>query len=103
MKYLKINDSDSEIQTEMLAKFMNGDFSEWGIKVNCPVCGWDYVHFRDPMIIESDDYTAWSGRGSAIRIPMYCEDGCKWELRIGFHKGNSYLAIENAYKAIHEK
>jgi hypothetical protein len=68
---------------------------EDGNLMECPFCGFDYVHFSAPEHKESDDYSAWKGRGGAIRIPMWCEGGHAWDLRFGFHKGNTLLAIEN--------
>ncbi len=68
-------------------------FGEWGSKLQCPVCGYDYVHFGAPEYRESDGYSAWSGRGAAIYIPMTCEGNHAWMLRIGFHKGQSFLDV----------
>lgn len=73
---------------------------EWGAQVLCPACGYDYVHFEPAVTVESDDYSAWEGRGSAIRIKMRCENGHYWTLRFGFHKGNSYCVAENVYKML---
>lgn len=65
-----------------------------GVQLHCPICGYDYVHFNAPTHQTTDNYDAWEGRGSAIRIPMYCEGGHRWTLRFGFHKGGVSLAIE---------
>ncbi len=67
----------------------------FGLMVKCPVCGFDYVHIHKPSYQESDDYTAWLGRGNAVRVPMWCESGHTWELRLGFHKGQTFIAYEN--------
>lgn len=67
----------------------------WGDQVNCPKCGFEYVHFIEPVFIKTDSYSAWAGRGSAVRIPMYCENGHSWEVRYGFHKGCTFVGIEN--------
>ncbi len=64
--------------------------------VECPVCGGEYVHFGAPIYQETDDYDAWEGRGSAIRIPMWCElEWHSWEVIFGFHKGYTFTRIEN--------
>ena len=67
----------------------------WGDMVKCPKCNFEYVHFIEPVCTKTDAYDAWAGRGSAIRIPMYCENGHTWEVRYGFHKGNTHVNIEN--------
>lgn len=60
--------------------------------MNCPICGFEYVHFGKPTYKSGeDDYKAgWGGRGDLITIPMHCEDGCEWELSLGFHKGQVF-------------
>lgn len=62
----------------------------------CPVCGDTYVHLEDAKNIDGkDDYKAWAGRGDAIKIPAWCEGGQhKWNIVIGFHKGNSFIHCE---------
>jgi hypothetical protein len=65
-------------------------------QVLCPVCKDEYVHFSEPTVTESDDYTAWEGRGDALRIPMWCEQGHTWTVRYGFHKGFTFCKVENA-------
>ncbi len=67
---------------------------EWGAHLHCPVCGDDYVHFGAPELKESDNYTAWRGRGNAVFIPMNCENGHNWTFRIGFHKGFSFMGVD---------
>ena len=67
---------------------------DWGALMVCPLCGDEHVHMKAPEYAVSDEYSAWSGRGSAIRIPCYCEAGCEFALRFGFHKGNTFIAIE---------
>ena len=57
----------------------------------CPGCGDEYTHLEQPILRQSDDYTAWVGRGNYIIIPGTCENGCSFELCIGFHKGGNYL------------
>lgn len=70
---------------------------EWGNHLVCPMCGFEYVHFEDAVNDHGTDIagSAWSGRGGVIKIPMWCENGHVWVLRFGFHKGNTYAAMEN--------
>lgn len=70
-------------------------FDEWGQVIICPKCGSNYVHFEEPISIFTDDYKAWDGRGAAIKIPMWCEEDHQWTLRIGFHKGHTYIKNED--------
>lgn len=69
----------------------------WGVQMGCPFCGDEYVHFNAPVLKISDEYTAWEGRGSAIRIPFWCEQGHSWYLRYGAHKGFVYTEVERVY------
>ncbi len=63
--------------------------------VKCPVCNFDYVHLERPTVVEShDNYEAWVGRGDLIQIPMFCEEGHRWVLCFGFHKGQIGAYIE---------
>ena len=63
----------------------------FGVDIRCPVCGFDYVHFSDPISKNgNDNYEAWEGRGDALKIPMCCENGHSWNLRFGFHKGQTF-------------
>jgi len=65
-------------------------------KLKCPICGFDYVHFDGEPRLDSgnDNGEAWAGRGDAVRIPLYCEEGHRWNVFYGFHKGQMYTAIE---------
>lgn len=64
----------------------------FGAMLICPKCDFDYVHFEKPIYKDgSDDYIAWEGRGEAVEIKCWCENGHKWTMRLGFHKGNSYI------------
>lgn len=88
------HDADqSEIITAMLGLDSEA-IDPWGVHLRCPVCNDEYVHFGSPELKESDNYTAWKGRGNAICIPMYCESGHAWSFRIGFHKGFSFMGLE---------
>lgn len=65
---------------------------EFGNNIMCPVCDTEYVHFNEPEYRKgADSYEAWDGRGDAIYIPMWCEEGHAWNMRIGFHKGMSFI------------
>lgn len=70
----------------------------WGSQLQCPVCSCEYTHFAPPILKKNDNYEAWEGRGSAIKIPMYCEFGHEWEIVIGFHKGWCFMGIDNEKK-----
>ncbi len=74
------------------------DHETWGNEIKCPVCNFHCTHIADPVYKKTDNYDAWDGRGSAIRVPMYCESGHAWEVLFGFHKGSSYIGIENERK-----
>ena len=71
-----------------------------GFRMECPLCGDTYVHFAgEATFTPSDDYTAWAGRGSAARIPMYCEaESDRWTCVFGFHKGEMYCKITEAQR-----
>lgn len=71
---------------------------DWGQKILCPFCQKSYVNFYRPTIKTGDDYTCWQGRGQSVSIEMTCESGCHWSVRFGFHKGETFIAIENAFK-----
>ena len=70
--------------------------TEWGRMLKCPVCDCEFTHVRNITDTDSDNYTAWDGRGSAQRIVMWCEEGCEWVVRFGFHKGNTFFNVEDA-------
>lgn len=63
----------------------------------CPFCGDNYVHFKEPEMKSCDDGSAWDGRGSAIRIPMWGECEHAWTLLMGFHKGYTFIKIEDGH------
>ena len=71
--------------------------------LECPRCKQNpsYLHFDKPRIFQGYDsyeakYYGWSGRGSLIVIPFFCEvcdsGGVeKMFLCLSFHKGQSFL------------
>lgn len=67
----------------------------WGSRILCPVCRFEYCHIGEVTEQVSDNYEAWQGRGEAVRIHMSCENGHHWTLRLGFHKGHTFCAIED--------
>lgn len=72
---------------------------EWGRKLRCPICEDENVHFDSVFTQDSqDNYEAWNGRGDAARIEMWCENGCRWVLCFGSHKGAMFLKVENPVK-----
>ena len=63
--------------------------------LNCPVCGYDYNHAGDPITVDSlDAYKAWSGRGDCVKVPFSCEQGHRYALCFGQHKGQTILFWE---------
>lgn len=72
----------------------------WGRRLRCPACGHDYVSLGEIEGKNSDDYTAWSGRGSALFIEGSCEMGCGWIMRFGFHKGQEFFDVERVWRDV---
>lgn len=72
----------------------------YGAQVMCPICHSEYVYISGVTKQDSDDYTAWEGRGFAVRLRMSCEGGHEWDMRFGFHKGMTFFNIENATKTL---
>ena len=61
------------------------------MEVHCPVCGMENVHHEDcaETILSQDDYSASNRvRGSVVAIQMWCEEGHRFVMCIGFHKGS---------------
>jgi len=72
-------------------------FPDIGKCMACPVCeDFSNVHFLKPEYIKGfDQHKAWMGRGDAIKIPCYCEEGHIWIIRLGAHKGSVYVKLED--------
>lgn len=64
-----------------------------GLALKCPECGWPMTHTFAVHRIMADDYSAWTGRGDACLISMYCEEDHSFGLVIGEHKGTSYMQV----------
>ncbi len=65
--------------------------------IPCPVCHDEHNHLGIPeKVLGYDSGEAWDGRGDMIRIPMECEQGCRWSICLGFHKGNVWGYYEVA-------
>lgn len=65
----------------------------------CPVCDGTFNHIGTPERREGkDDYEAWRGRGDLLVIPMDGECGCRWQICLGEHKGetNGFIRIERS-------
>ena len=85
---------------------MAGDYSYWhdGLtqSIKCPECGSEYQHFGTPVVKSgSDNYEAgWAGRGDLLVIPIWGECGSKWEICLGFHKGQTgaFINLINSCK-----
>jgi hypothetical protein len=75
----------------------------------CPECGYNYVHIDSVMIGQEKASILVScnaartipnkgktgRRGSAIRIPMWCEEGHRFAVTMQFHKGQTYFDVES--------
>lgn len=88
----------------LMAEFIKHDeINGWSdtdsFVLECPVCGMKNTHFGDPVVKETDDYEAWDGRGKALRIPCYCENGHAFTIGLGFHKGNTVTFWERRKEA----
>jgi len=79
-------------------RFTSSCFGGEYLTVMCPICDYDFVWFGHPEWVDGkDDYLAWEGRGNAVRVPFTCENGeHRFNLVVGFHKGNSHLFMEAA-------
>ena len=64
----------------------------WGDQKMCPFCGCGYVHFYKPEYRDVE-FESWAGRGEAIEIEFWCEEGCRWKELTGFHKGNTFTKV----------
>ena len=97
--YVKVDEDARgfEMQEANYDKYITPMFSDYTGRCKCPVCGEHYLHFDDPKVIDGkDDYKAkWVGRGDKLVIPMWCEQGHKFELCIGFHKGQLFPFLDN--------
>lgn len=66
------------------------EFDQITSDISCPVCGFDNVHHNSVAfpLASNDDYRARQRvRGDVIVIPAHCEEGCKFNILLGFHKG----------------
>jgi len=75
------------------------DVYEDGLKqIICPACGSDYVHLSatSKTIIGNDNYEARPGlvRGSVMLIEGGCEEGHRFNVAFGFHKGVTFTWFE---------
>ncbi len=69
----------------------------------CPVCGYGYSHFDGFEEIDGeDDYKAWEGRGNCYIMKFWGECGHKWNISIGFHKGENFVKVESDCKEYQE-
>lgn len=84
------------IVTREMIDISDDSYNSFGASVCCPICGDSCVHLKSAALIPGEDsWKAWAGRGDAVKIRMNCESGHAWTLRYGFHKGNTYVAIED--------
>ena len=84
---------------QVSAKRHDDIFDDPMATLKCPTCGFNYVH---PVGTENvkghDNYKArdetWDGRGDLLKVKFYGECGSEFELRFGFHKGNTAFWVE---------
>ena len=79
-----------------ILKSIETDDAGWGDDkwhLTCPVCNFNYSHMEPPQFTDGgDNYLAgWGGRGDLAVVPMWSECASKWEVCIGFHKGQSAI------------
>jgi hypothetical protein len=62
-------------------------------RVLCPKCGDEYVQLSEPTIIEGKDaYATKTGvRGDVIKIEGKCAGGHRFDLCLGYHKGETFI------------
>jgi hypothetical protein len=63
----------------------------------CPICGGEWTHLEESAYIVSgqDDYKAHPlVRGNVVMIHGKCEDGCKFVVLFGQHKGMTKVWAE---------
>lgn len=68
--------------------------TDMGEAIGCPVCGFEYTHLDGaPVTVDGADgpKPQWAGRGPALSIPFTCENGCRFNVILGSHKGWTYL------------
>jgi hypothetical protein len=79
---------------------MFGHSGEWDDKevwsklfdVLCPYCGHNYVHIKSVNLLDGQDAYTHSHmiagvRGNVLKIDFWCEQGHRWGLVLGEHKG----------------
>jgi len=76
----------------------NNEYDKSKSQIKCPKCDFEYVHpvFSDVKVVDGKDDNQASPyvRGSVITVPMFCEHGHAFEMKIGFHKGGTFLWTE---------
>lgn len=76
------------LQTEEESGWSGSPF----VDLKCPVCQTNYQHVGRPTTISGEDYAVpWGGRGDLVVVPLQGECGHKWEICLGFHKGNTAI------------
>lgn len=76
------------------------DLDEWDGPLDCPMCGEEKVHLEAVGVHQDralttvrrvgtthEESPTTSGRGSAVEVRFWCEDGCRFALRFSFRKG----------------
>lgn len=80
----------------------------WDCRVLCPCCENTYVHLANVVVNQGGDITTInkdgtafqeglaSGRGTNIKIGMWCESGHGFALGFQFHKGQTFVSCGEA-------
>lgn len=103
MKKIVVGTQDEFLRGLFFGKDRDVTGNEFGPNLCCPVCKSYNVHFSGAKNIDGhDNYVAWQGRGDAIIIGMFCEGGHSWILRFGFHKGLTYVAVEDVEELMND-
>lgn len=63
----------------------------------CPICGFDYTRVWVGRSIDDGEYPDtgypdFRPRGGAFALEGACENGCSFEILVGFHKGTTQVA-----------
>ena len=60
--------------------------------VTCPYCGSENCHMAEPSTSGS---TATNANQGVLRVPMWCECSCRWEMVFEGHKGTLRAYVTN--------
>jgi hypothetical protein len=85
------------MKTELdILKIISSEYfgGSWARILCCPECGHDFSHTEPPYHQVGEEYKMFSGRGGELSItPLWSECGSKWQVCIGFHKGQAPIFV----------